>query len=277
MKRRQDDGVTDGTRTQFAARNRREPAAKLGLADEPIEQLSSYTDVVTFTPAQAGVEDSPLTFIDVHPALDGTGQLILKGVREVDFTQLFDGRLTYGDTFALERFFERAYDAQLDFEDEDEDGPSMFDLVEVRVFARAAQSISRREAHQLLMENSAAGQLSSDESDLPEMYRQFREGHTVITDGRAFRHAEDITVERLDTAVALRSGEREFSDAQAIAIANRMDAETYPEWSAFGKTGVANKSRLHDELFTAYSNEWGRKRDWANMMFTYLLHGGDND
>jgi hypothetical protein len=277
LKRRQDDGITDGTRTQFAKHNRREATAELSLADQPITGLRDYSDVVTFTPDEVGAVGNAITYIDVHPSLASDGKVIVNAVRELDFIDLFADEVTEQRAFQLEAFFTSAYQADLDLEDVVYGSEARLDIVPVSMTELAPEGLSRRDAYDHILDATKLRQLNEDVDDLPKKFRQFLEAHAVISDPGALRAADDITIEYLDTAMALRLGEREISDAQAIAIARRMDADTYPVWSEFGKTGVADKQALHDELFTAYSNEWGRKRDWANMMFTYLLHGGDND
>lgn len=96
---------------------------------------------------------------------------------------------------------------------------------------------------------------------------------------RARGEARRLTAADIDSMVAARSGQREVSDACALAIAANLgeDRDRYPALYRLGSRGYANRDALWLELREAYSRTprgaWSARVD---MMFTWILNGGDN-
>jgi hypothetical protein len=85
----------------------------------------------------------------------------------------------------------------------------------------------------------------------------------------------------IDMQVSLRSGEREINDRTAVAIATALagsQTRLYPAIRKLSQQGFADKEALNTEFGALYElQETPRTRDRVNAMFTWAIHGGDNN
>jgi hypothetical protein len=271
--RRRDVGSTG---TQFAEKPRRDATEALqpGRFEEPV---SSWA---TFTPNDIGEDQhGPVSFIDVYVTGDGTTEI--KAVQRLRLSDYASPDYLGKYSLTLDELFWERYGADIDLDDDDEDG-NLWGDVQVQFRTTIHGEISRPDAYLLAREKTSIDQLfaesdrTTEGESLGRLLKEYVDTHFQITDDRGLSKRDQLTTEQIDASVELRAGEREISDATALAIATRVDADKYPVWARFGRTGVVNVEALRRELSAAYQSEWGRTKDRANMMFTYLLHGGDN-
>lgn len=102
---------------------------------------------------------------------------------------------------------------------------------------------------------------------------------TVEDQHRAMGEAARWTDRDVDYLVETRLGERELPDSAALAIARGFAGPDYPALAKLGQAGYADKQELNTELSRLYAEHKGTRRlsQRIDMMFTWVLHGGNND
>lgn len=91
--------------------------------------------------------------------------------------------------------------------------------------------------------------------------------------------ATQLTPRSIDMMIEVRSGKRELTDAAALAIAAKMSSSgNFPALAGLIRLGFADREELRTDLRAIYARDEtrGPAADRANMMFTWLEHGGDN-
>lgn len=91
--------------------------------------------------------------------------------------------------------------------------------------------------------------------------------------------ASELTLRSVDLMIRDRLGKREVTDAAALAIFSAMACSgDFPAMGRLALHGFADKEELRTELREIYERDEakGPAADRANMMFTWLTHGGDN-
>ncbi|MCC3292993.1 hypothetical protein [Arthrobacter sp. zg-Y1110] len=96
----------------------------------------------------------------------------------------------------------------------------------------------------------------------------------------AKRKADSMDPVTVDGITELRFGERELPDDAALAIAYDMGMSgPYPTMAKLARTGFADKEELRNDLRKIYERDQHSPKASrrANMMFTWIEQGGDNN
>lgn len=91
--------------------------------------------------------------------------------------------------------------------------------------------------------------------------------------------SERMGTDEVDRIIEARLGQRELPDAAALRIAYDMGMSgPYPTMARFARTGMGNKEEIRSDLRKIYERDQysPKAARRADMMFTYLEHGGDN-
>lgn len=93
------------------------------------------------------------------------------------------------------------------------------------------------------------------------------------------RDMESMTQGAVDNTVQDRYGKRELPDAVALSVAYDMGMSgPYPTMAKLARTGFADREEVRNDLRKIYERDQGKPLATAkaDMMFTWLEHGGDN-
>lgn len=94
------------------------------------------------------------------------------------------------------------------------------------------------------------------------------------------RDMESMTQRTVDNTVEDRYGKRELPDAVALSVAYEMGMSgPYTSMAKLARTGFADEEEVRNDLRKIYERDQGKPLATAkaDMMFTWLEHGGDND
>lgn len=222
-------------------------------------------------------ENAAIERLDVHRYQDG---YVVCPSQTIDFTTLFGAGLS-SDEF-LDRherligdFMTEHYGAQMEGDDWDsqelefvtpltETDPTGADVLNA---ALTGTSVLR------LREDSAG-------SDLAALLME-RISNSVVVENRnrSMAIALRMDASAVDTETTLRCGRREISDATAMAIARSFSTPELPNLTRLSRSGYALKEPMWDELRRLYEEHRSNARLALriDMMFTWVLHGGEND
>lgn len=90
---------------------------------------------------------------------------------------------------------------------------------------------------------------------------------------------ERMSQRAVDSTVEDRYGKRELPDAVALSVAYEMGMSgPYTSMAKLARTGFADKEEVRSDLRKIYERDQGKPLATAkaDMMFTWLEHGGDN-
>lgn len=279
---RQPQGIPAGG--QFAAASHTESPVSLIAADRPIdlapgesEDYSEYADGDVITRLSVlrsddggtfHVEASKfLNFKDIIPASDlGTDEA---------------GRDAWLDTNSsvIESFIRDRYDAEADTTDWDdvrvECGVSIqTDSVTGRLVADEAWN---RSGIVQLHKESDHGTFGSE--NLGRLIREHVQAQVVASDITGARGAAArMTDADIHNQVSewVQTG-NPASDACILAAARRVDPIKYPEVRNLGRMGFGDRTKLRDQMLSAYDDAGNNtQRASIGMMLAWLANGGDN-
>jgi hypothetical protein len=264
------------------------PPVTTGLPAVHMEPMTSFaatadrTAPISLAPGSGSdftwLAGDALENLDVHRY--ETGDYVVCPSQTIDFTAMF-GDEAAPDVFLdrherlIEDFMREHYDAQMEG-----DGWDAQELECVAALPRHAAPTGTDVLNAALTDTAILRLRHDASAGLAALLAERIRNSVVVTDrtasiGKALR----MEASAIDAEVSLRNGEREISDATAMAIARAFSSPAHPALSLLGRSGYALKDQLWEELRSLYeehrySPRLARRID---MMFTWALHGGEND